>query len=39
MDTMTRTSQGFGMSDPHTPKLSAALKTERPRRLSLREVS
>jgi transcriptional regulator with XRE-family HTH domain len=37
---MTRTSQGFGMSDPHTPELSAALKAERrKRRLSLREVS
>ena len=37
---MTRTSQGFGMSDPHTPELSDALRAERrKRRLSLREVS
>jgi transcriptional regulator with XRE-family HTH domain len=37
---MARTSQGFGMSDPHTPELSGALKAERrKRRLSLREVS
>jgi transcriptional regulator with XRE-family HTH domain len=37
---MTRTSKGFGMSDPHTPQLSGALKAERrKRRMSLREVS
>src|SRR5260370_30272846 len=40
IDTITRTSQGFGMSDPHTPQLGGALKAERrKRRLSLREVS
>ena len=37
---MTRTSQGFGMSDLHTPQLGDTLKAERRRRrLSLREVS
>ncbi len=37
---MTRTSQGFGMSDLHTPQLGDTLKAERrKRRLSLREVS
>ena len=40
LDTMTRTSQGFGMSDPHAPQLGDTLKAERRRRrLSLREVS
>jgi transcriptional regulator with XRE-family HTH domain len=40
LDTMTRTSQGLGMSDQHTPQLGDTLKAERrKRRLSLREVS